>query len=106
MYGKSYDGVTGLLGEILNPKGLAAVVAQEPVYDMYRYLYADGIRFLNSLATPALYDAIAATPGSVADEPDYFIGSVNTTGRPGCEALNWADQQDSNHDSPTGASAT
>ena len=99
MYGKSYDGVTGLLGEILNPKGLAAVVAQEPVYDMYRYLYADGIRFLNSLATPALYDAIAATPGSVADEPDYFIGSVNTTQRPGCEALNWADQQDSNHDS-------
>ena len=99
MYGKSYDGVTGLLGEILNPKGLAAVVAQEPVYDMYRYLYADGIRFLNSLATPALYDAIAATPGSVADEPDYFIGSVNSSQRPGCEALNWADQQDSNHDS-------
>ena len=52
MYGKSYDGVTGLLGEILQPKGLAAVVSQEPVYDMYRYLYADGIRFLNSLATP------------------------------------------------------
>ena len=76
MYGKSYDGVTGLLGEILQPKGLAAVVAQEPVYDMYRYLFSDGMRYLNSLATPALYDAIAATPGSVADEPDYFIGSV------------------------------
>ena len=99
MYGKSYDGVTGLLGEILQPKGLGAVVAQEPVYDMYRYLFADGIRFLNSLATPALYDAIAATPGSVADEPDYFIGSLNTTERPGCEGLNWADQQDPNHGS-------
>jgi uncharacterized protein len=98
-YGKSYDGVTGLLAEILQPKGLAAVVSQEPVYDMYRYLYADGIRFLNSLATPALYDAIAATPGSVADEPDYFIGSVNSSQRPGCEAGNWADQQDPNHDS-------
>ncbi|HYH59924.1 MAG TPA: CocE/NonD family hydrolase [Thermoleophilaceae bacterium] len=100
MYGKSYDGVTGLLGEILQPKGLAAVVAQEPVYDMYRYLYAEGIRYHNSLATPALYDAIAATPGSVADEPEYFIGSVDSTGRPGCEALNWADQQDPNHQSP------
>jgi predicted acyl esterase len=100
MYGKSYDGVTGLLGEILNPKGLAAVVAQEPVYDMYRYLYADGIRFHNSLATPALYDAIALTPGSVSDEPGYFIGSVDSTARPGCDALNWADQQDPNHDSP------
>ena len=88
-YGKSYDGVTGLLAEILQPKGLAAVVSQEPVYDMYRYLFADGIRFLNSLATPALYDAIAATPGSVADEPDYFIGSVNSTQRPGCEAANY-----------------
>ena len=42
---------------------------------MYRYLYSDGVRFHNSLATPALYDAIAATPGSVADEPDYFIGA-------------------------------
>ena len=99
MYGKSYDGVTGLLGEILQPKGLAAVVAQEPVYDMYRYLFSEGMRYLNSLATPALYDAIAATPGSVADEPNYFIGSVNSTGRPGCEGLNYADQQDSNHQS-------
>ena len=98
-YGKSYDGVTGLLAEILQPKGLAAVVSQEPVYDMYRYLYADGIRFENALATPALYDAIAATPGSVADEPDYFIGSVNSSQRPGCEAGNYADQQDPNHDS-------
>jgi uncharacterized protein len=98
-YGKSYDGVTGLLAEILQPKGLAAVVSQEPVYDMYRYLYADGIRFLNSLATPGLYDAIAATPGSVADEPGYFIGSINSSQRPGCEALNWSDQQDANHDS-------
>ena len=99
MYGKSYDGVTGLLGEILQPEGLAAVVAQEPVYDMYRYLYSEGMRFHNSLLTPALYDAIAATPGSVADEPDYFIGSMNSTSRPGCEGLNWADQQDPNHQS-------
>jgi predicted acyl esterase len=100
MYGKSYDGVTGLLGEILQPKGLGAVVAQEPVYDMYRYLYSEGMRFHNSLATPALYDAIAATPGSVADEPGYFIGSVNSTDRPGCELANYSDQQDPNHASP------
>ena len=100
MYGKSYDGVTGLVGEVLNPKGLAAVVAQEPVYDMYRYLYAEGgLRFHNSLATPALYDAIALTPGSVQDEPGYVVGSVDSTARPGCDAANWADQQDSNHDS-------
>ena len=33
-------------------------MAQEPVYDLYRYLYGDGIRRLNSAATPALYNLI------------------------------------------------
>ena len=50
MYGKSYDGVTGLIGVNHRPPGLAAVVSQEPVYDLYRYLYGDGIRRLNSVA--------------------------------------------------------
>ena len=54
MYGKSYDGVTGLIGVNQRPAGLEAVVSQEPVYDLYRYLYGDGIRRLNSVATPAL----------------------------------------------------
>ncbi|MDX6716595.1 MAG: uncharacterized protein QOH30_3153, partial [Baekduia sp.] len=31
MYGKSYDGMTGLMGAVSKPQGLAAVVAQEPV---------------------------------------------------------------------------
>jgi putative CocE/NonD family hydrolase len=65
MYGKSYDGVTGLIGVNHSPPGLEAVVAQEPVYDLYRYLYGDGIRRLNSLLTPALYDlAGTSAPGS------------------------------------------
>ncbi len=38
MYGKSYDGVTGLIGVDRQPAGLKAVVSQEPVYDLYRYL--------------------------------------------------------------------
>jgi len=99
MYGKSYDGVTGLLGEILNPKGLAAVVAQEPVYDMYRYLYSEGMRYLNSAATPMLYNAIAMSPGSAMDDTEYLGASANSTARPGCEAGNYSDQQDPNHDS-------
>jgi predicted acyl esterase len=96
-YGKSYDGLTGLMAEVLNPAGLAAVVSQEPVYDLYRYLYADGVRYENSLATPALYDAIDLTPGSVQDSPDYLTNGSNSTARPGCEVGNWADQQDSDH---------
>src|SRR4051794_13846252 len=89
MYGKSYDGLTGLIGVDKRPQGLAAVVSQEPVYDDYRYLYGDGMRRENSVATPALYDGIAATPGPLADDPNYNLKSVND---PVCLAQNWAAQ--------------
>jgi predicted acyl esterase len=89
MYGKSYDGLTGLIGVNHRPAGLAAVVSQEPVYDDYRYLYGDGMRRLNSLATPALYDGIAATPGPLADDPNYNIASLND---PVCLGQNFAAQ--------------
>jgi predicted acyl esterase len=99
MYGKSYDGVTGLVGILQQPKGLEAVVAQEPVYDLYRYLYMNRVRFPNSLLTPALYDGIAGTPGTAGDTLAYNFNSLNDTARPGCPAVNHADQQDPNHDS-------
>ncbi|MEA2448528.1 MAG: uncharacterized protein QOG63_460, partial [Thermoleophilaceae bacterium] len=100
MYGKSYDGVTGLIGLVHQPPGLAAVVSQEPVYDLYRYLYMNRVRFVNSLATPALYDAIAGSSGSLTgDTLAYNINSLNDTAKPGCPATNHADQQDPNHDS-------
>jgi predicted acyl esterase len=99
IYGKSYDGVTGLIGTAVKPAGLAAVVSQEPVYDLYRYLYANRVRCVNSLATPALYDMIAETPGSVQDSPDYNSNGANDLQRPGCPGLNYADQQDRDHDS-------
>jgi hypothetical protein len=99
MYGKSYDGVTGLIGTALKPQGLAAVVSQEPVYDLYRYLYSNRVRYTNSLLTPALYDMIAETPGTTGDSPDYLQNGSNDLARPGCPALNWADQQNSDHSS-------
>ena len=99
MYGKSYDAVTGMLGVVTQPKGLAAVVAQEPVYDMYRYLYSNRVRYVNSGATPNLYNAIAASPGAAADSLAYQESSLNDLSRPGCPAFNFADQQDPNHDS-------
>jgi len=89
MYGKSYDGLTGLIGVNKRPEGLAAVVSQEPVYDDYRYLYGDGMRRFNSAATPALYDGIAATPGPLTDTPAYNANSLND---PACLAQNWAAQ--------------
>src|SRR3954467_13652989 len=79
MYGKSYDALTGLIGVDKRPAGLGAVVSQEPVYDDYRYLYGDGMRRENALATPALYDGIAATPGPLTDDnPNYNQNSVNS----------------------------
>jgi len=97
MYGKSYDALTGLIGVDKRPPGLDAVVAQEPVYDDYRYLYGDGMRRLNAGATPALYDGIAATPGPLTDDPFYNVSSLNN---PVCLAQNWAAQAgDDNHDS-------
>lgn len=100
-YGKSYDAMTGLIGAAERPPALKAVVAQEPVYDDYRYLYGDGIRRLNSLATPALYDGIAATPGPAQDDPSYQVsGASQDAGRPGCFAANFADQQNDDHYAP------
>src|SRR5689334_22948818 len=96
MYGKSYDGVTGLIGIAKQPQGLAAVVSQEPVYDLYRYLYSNGVRFENSFATPALYDAIAATPGTTGDTLNYNANSLNS---PTCLAQNHLSQQSDDHDS-------
>ena len=100
MYGKSYDGVTGLVGVNKQPTGLKAVVSQEPVYDLYRYLYGDGMRRANSVLTPALYDLIDATPGPTADDPGYNANGVDDTQRPGCLAANYADQAaNDDHDS-------
>ena len=101
LYGKSYDGWTGLMGIAQRPHGLGAVVSQEPVYSGYRYLYTHGVRFSNSVATPAVFSALDAKPGSLNDSPDYHVnGNQSNLARPGCQALNVTDQQD---DSETSA---
>ncbi len=97
MYGKSYDGVTGLIGAEANPTGLAAVVSSEPVYDLYRYLWTDGIRRQNSLLTPALYEVIDATGGpSLQDGPQALL---NALGSPLCWLPNYLAQQSDDHGS-------
>ena len=65
------------------PAGLKAVVAQEPVYDLYRYLYGDGIRRLNSAATPALYNLIDAHagPGARATRSTRVNGADDLSAR-------------------------
>ncbi|GGJ79603.1 hypothetical protein GCM10011583_08990 [Streptomyces camponoticapitis] len=67
MYGKSYDAVTGLIGNNLDQRALKAVVAQEPVWDMYQYIYSNGVPRPNVTGTANAYNSIA-TLGQMADD--------------------------------------
>jgi predicted acyl esterase len=89
LFGKSYDGWTGLMGIAQHPKGLAAVLSMEPVYSGYRYLYSDGVRFVNSVSTPALFQAYDVTTSSVNDTPQYQVSAAPEAY---CYAPNYAQQ--------------
>jgi uncharacterized protein len=96
LLGKSYDAWTGLMGIARQPKGLAAVVAMEPVYAGYRYLYNNGVRFANSVGTPLLFQAYDAEPGFPTQPPNYI---VNGSPQFWCYAPNFALQQSDDPDS-------
>jgi predicted acyl esterase len=90
--GKSYDGWTGLMAIAERPKGLAAVISMEPVYSGYRYLYMDGVRFANSVGTPALFTASDAQPGDpTQDSPTYVVNGIGPNA--GCYGANVGEQQ-------------
>lgn len=80
LLGKSYDGWTGLMGmaqdQIHGVDGLAAVVSQEPVFSGYRYLYNNGVRFLNSVSTNALFQVVDAKPGALNDDLAYHLNGA------------------------------
>jgi uncharacterized protein len=78
MYGKSYDGNTGVAGAALRPKGLEAVVAQQVVGDRYRGSYSGGVRYLQSVAYPfASYGTQAEGGFTLGDDPKYTLNSVS-----------------------------
>lgn len=97
LFGKSYDGWTGLMGIAQQPVGLAAVVSMEPVYSGYRYMYMNGVRRPNFAQTMAGFQAYDAKPGRPLDDPEY-----HATGAPQayCYAINMAGTIAD--DSPTG----
>ena len=86
MYGKSYDGNTGVAGSAIRPKGLAAVVAQQVVGDRYRGSYSGGVRYLQSFAYPsASYGTGAELGWTLQDDPEYTMNSVSSA--PECQAF-------------------
>jgi predicted acyl esterase len=92
LYGKSYDGWTGLMGLAQRPKGLAAVISQEPVVSGYKYLYMNGVRFATALLEGASFSVIDATPGSFNDSPTYISNSPPI---PACYGLITGQDQES-----------
>lgn len=91
MYGKSYDAVTGLWGADLDPDGLEAVVAQEPLWDMYPYLYSHDVPRYNQTGTPNAYNSIASLGGTSGDTPRYRRAAAYETEHPECLARNLRD---------------
>ncbi|GAB2637035.1 CocE/NonD family hydrolase [Nocardioides ginkgobilobae] len=91
LIGKSYDAWTGLMGVSRRPDGLEAVIAMEPVFSGYSYLYNRGVRFANSVGTPVVFQANDLFPGSLADSPEYQLTGAPLTP---CHALNIGQQQD------------
>ena len=78
MYGKSYDGNTGVAGAALQPKGLEAVVAQQVVGDRYSGSYSGGIRYLQSVAYPFVSYGTQAEGGwTEEDDERYAINSFS-----------------------------
>lgn len=91
MYGKSYDASTGLVGNNLEPEGLEAVVAQEPVWDMHNYLYSNGVPRPNNVFTPRAYNSIATLPAHAGDDERYRANADYEKAHPECTAQNSAD---------------
>jgi putative CocE/NonD family hydrolase len=84
MYGKSYDAVTGLVGNNLEMDSLKAVVAQEPVWDMYNYLFSNKVPRPNVTGTPAAYNSIATIPAMPDDSVRYKANAKYEAKHPEC----------------------
>lgn len=94
LYGKSYDAVTGLIGANHEPEGLEAVVAQEPLWDMYNYLFSNGVPRPNLTGTPRSYNSIASLQGMADDTERYRANAAYERTHPECLSNNLTDTQD------------
>ncbi|MFC0505191.1 CocE/NonD family hydrolase [Micromonospora costi] len=99
MYGKSYDAVTGLVGNNLKMDALKAVVAQEPVWDMYNYLFSNKVPRPNVTGTPAAYNSIAVMPPMAGDSDRYRANALYEASHPECLSDNITNNNNPDADS-------
>ncbi|MDV8020088.1 CocE/NonD family hydrolase [Rhodococcus sp. IEGM 1330] len=88
MYGKSYDAITGLVGNNLDQDSLKAVVAQEPIWDLYRNNRSNGVPRSPMVLTANSYNTIAKLPQMPDDDERYRANADFETANPGCEVVN------------------
>ncbi|WIM98586.1 CocE/NonD family hydrolase [Actinoplanes oblitus] len=100
MYGKSYDAVTGLVGNNLRLRQLKAVVAQEPVWDMYNYLFSNGVPRPNVTATPNAYNSIATMAPLPDDTDRYRANAAYEAAHPECLSDNLTNNDNPDAGSP------
>ena len=99
MYGKSYDAVTGLVGNNLRLGALKAVVAQEPVWNMYNYLFSNAVPRPNVTGTPNAYNGIATMAPLPDDTDRYKANATYEESHPACLADNLANNNNPDLDS-------
>ncbi|MEW9554872.1 CocE/NonD family hydrolase [Nonomuraea sp. NPDC050783] len=99
MYGKSYDAMTGLAGNNLRPAGLKAVVAQEPVWDLYNYMFSNRLPRFTVTATPQAYNEIATMPTLADDSDRYKANAAYEQSHPQCLSDNLTNTNNPDPDS-------
>ncbi|MBM7494050.1 putative CocE/NonD family hydrolase [Micromonospora luteifusca] len=93
MYGKSYDANTGLAANVLKLKPLRAIVAQEPTWNRYNYLFSNGVPRSNATSSPRSYYSIATMPPLADDSDRYKANAEYEKTHPECESDNRTNTQ-------------
>lgn len=100
MYGKSYDATTGLVGNNLDQDALKAVVAQEPVWDMYRLTRSNKVPKLGGVLAPNTYNQVAQLPPLPDDQKRYKKNNQYELKHPECAAYNTDNNLKADPDDP------
>jgi uncharacterized protein len=93
MYGKSQDAITGLVGNNLDQDALKAVVAQEPIWDLYRNFRSNGVPRTTIVNVANTYNTIATLPQMPDDTARYRANAEYEKTNPLCIISNIADYQ-------------
>ncbi|MBT0769832.1 CocE/NonD family hydrolase [Kineosporia sp. J2-2] len=99
LYGKSYDAGTGLVGNDLKLPALKAVVAQEPTWNKYNYLFSNGVPRPNATSSPAAYNSIATIAPLADDTAHYQANATYEESHPECLSDNLSDSYNPDEDS-------